>query len=75
MILRMILVIFMDFTNSSIYEKDELKLQERLYIKLTTTERAPYPYRLDTTEDIALVGYVRYIESNNLSNPYKVPDF
>lgn len=56
-------------------KKDELKLQERLYIKLTTTERAPYPYRLDTTEDIALVGYVRYIESNNLSNPYKVPDF
>ena len=39
---------------------------------MTTTERAPYPYRLDTTEDIALVGYVRYIESNNLSNPYKV---
>ena len=66
---------FHGFTNSSIYEKDELKLQERLYIKLTTTERAPYPYRLDTTEDIALVGYVRYIESNNLSNPYKVPDF
>ena len=56
-------------------KKDELKLQERLYIKLTTTERAPYPYRLDTTEDIALVGYVRYIEANNLSNPYKVPDF
>ena len=75
MILRMILVIFMNFTNSSIYKKDELKLQERLYIKLTTTERAPYPYRLDTTEDIALVGYVRYIEANNLSNPYKVPDF
>ncbi|PTE67971.1 AraC family transcriptional regulator [Staphylococcus devriesei] len=56
-------------------KKDELKLQERLYIKLTTTERAPYPYRLDTTDDIALVGYVRFIEGNDLSNPYKVPDF
>ena len=75
MILRMILVIFMGFHQFKHLRKDELKLQERLYIKLTTTERAPYPYRLDTTEDIALVGYVRYIESNNLSNPYKVPDF
>ncbi|PTF03355.1 AraC family transcriptional regulator [Staphylococcus devriesei] len=56
-------------------KKDELKLQERLYIKLTTTERAPYPYRLDTTDDIALVGYVRFIEGNDLSNPYKVSDF
>lgn len=56
-------------------KKDELKLQERLYIKLTTTERAPYPYRLDTIDDIALVGYVRFIEGNDLSNPYKVPDF
>ncbi|MBI5972548.1 effector binding domain-containing protein [Staphylococcus caledonicus] len=56
-------------------KKDELKLQKRLYIKLTTTERAPYPYRLDTTDDIALVGYVRFIEGNDLSNPYKVPDF
>ena len=75
MILRMILVIFMEFHQFKHLQKDELKLQERLYIKLTTTERAPYPYRLDTTEDIALVGYVRYIEANNLSNPYKVPDF
>ena len=51
----MILVIFMEFHQFKHLQKDELKLQERLYIKLTTTERAPYPYRLDTTEDIALV--------------------
>ena len=56
-------------------KKDELKLQERLYIKLTTTERAPYPYRLDTTDDIPLVGYARFVEADNLSNPFKVPDF
>ena len=50
-------------------------MNERLYIKLTTTERAPYPYRLETTKDTPLVGYVKYIEANQLSNPYKVPDF
>ena len=56
-------------------KKEELKMNERLYIKLTTTERAPYPYRLETTKDTPLVGYVKYIEANQLSNPYKVPDF
>ena len=49
-------------------KKEELKMNERLYIKLTTTERAPYPYRLETTKDTPLVGYVKYIEANQLSN-------
>lgn len=56
-------------------KKDELKMQERIYIKLTTTERAPYPYRLEETDDISLVGYARYIDAKNLSNPFNVPDF
>ena len=34
-------------------KKDELKFQERLYIKLSTTERAPYTYRLQETEAVS----------------------
>ncbi|OFS79903.1 AraC family transcriptional regulator [Staphylococcus sp. HMSC06C11] len=56
-------------------KKDELKFQERLYIKLSTTERAPYTYRLQETEDISLVGYSRFIPTKYLSNPFNVPDF
>ena len=56
-------------------KKDELKFQERLYIKLSTTERAPYTYRLQETEDISLVGYSRFIPTMDLSNPFNVPDF
>lgn len=56
-------------------KKDELKFQERLYIKLSMTERAPYTYRLQETEDISLVGYSRFIPTKDLSNPFNVPDF
>lgn len=56
-------------------KKDELKFQERLYIKLSTTERAPYTYRLQETEDISLVGYSRFIPTKDLSNPFNLPDF
>ena len=56
-------------------KKDELKFQERLYIKLSTTERAPYTYRLQETDDISLVGYSRFIPTKDLSNPFNVPDF
>ena len=56
-------------------KKDELKFQERLYIRLSTTERAPYTYRLQETEDISLVGYSRFIPTKDLSNPFNVPDF
>ena len=59
--LLMTLVIFMAFHLSKPQQKDELKFQERLYIKLSTTERAPYTYRLQETEDISLVGYSRFI--------------
>ena len=48
---------------------------KRLYIKLSTTERAPYTYRLQETEDISLVGYSRFIPTKHLSNPFNVPDF
>lgn len=75
MTLRMILVIFMGFHLSKLQQKDELKFQERLYIKLSTTERAPYTYRLQETEDISLVGYSRFIPTKHLSNPFNVPDF
>lgn len=42
---------------------------------MSTTERAPYTYRLQETEDISLVGYSRFIPTKNLSNPFNVPDF
>lgn len=72
----MTLVIFMAFHLSKPQQKkDELKFQERLYIKLSTTERAPYTYRLQETEDISLVGYSRFIPTKDLSNPFNVPDF
>ncbi|ARJ09265.1 AraC family transcriptional regulator [Staphylococcus lugdunensis] len=56
-------------------KKNELKIQKRVYIKLSTTEREPFPYRLEETSDIALVGHARYINTNQLSNPFNVPDF
>ena len=56
-------------------KKDELKMQERIYIKLTTTERAPYPYRLEETDDISLVGYARYIDAKDLSNPFNAVSY
>ena len=67
--LLMTLVIFMAFHLSKPQKKDELKFQERLYIKLSTTERA-YTYRLQETEDISLVGYSRFIPTKDLSNPF-----
>lgn len=72
----MILVIFMAFhLFKLLLKKDELQIQERLYIKLSTTERAPYPYRLEETDDISLVGYARFIDTKYLSHPFNVPDF
>ena len=56
-------------------KRDELKLQARLYIKLTTTERAPYAYRLEDTQGLSLVGYAKFLNSEEIDNPYKVPDF
>ncbi|MBT2865600.1 AraC family transcriptional regulator, partial [Staphylococcus coagulans] len=56
-------------------KRDELKMQARLYIKLTTTEKPPNAYRLEDTEGISLVGYARFVDSDHLENPFKVPDF
>ncbi|KRG10234.1 AraC family transcriptional regulator [Staphylococcus sp. NAM3COL9] len=56
-------------------KRDELKMQPRLYIKLTTTETAPYNYRLEDTRGLSLVGYNQFLEADELENPYKVPDF
>lgn len=71
----MILVIFTAYHLFKLLLKDELQIQERLYIKLSTTERAPYPYRLEETDDISLVGYARFIDTKYLSHPFNVPDF
>ncbi len=71
----MILVIFTAYHQFKLLLKDELQIQERLYIKLSTTERAPYPYRLEETDDISLVGYARFIDTKYLSHPFNVPDF
>ena len=71
----MILVIFMVSHLFKLQQKDELKIQKRLYIKLSTTENAPYTYRLQETDDISLVGYSRFIPTKQLSNPFNIPDF
>lgn len=56
-------------------KREELKMQPRLYIKLTTTEKPPNAYRLEDAAGIALVGYAQFIDSEHLENPFKVPDF
>ncbi|MCU5745453.1 AraC family transcriptional regulator [Staphylococcus sp. SQ8-PEA] len=56
-------------------KKDDLKMQPRLYLKLSTTERAPYSYRLEKVKSMPLVGYARYLNADEIENPYKVPDF
>ena len=75
MISQMILAIFMVSHLFKLQQKDELKIQQRLYIKLSTTENAPYTYRLQETDDISLVGYSRFIPTEQLSNPFNIPDF
>ena len=74
MISQMILVIFMVSHLFKLQQKDELKIQKRLYIKLSTTENAPYTW-LQETDDISLVGYSRFIPTKQLSNPFNIPDF
>ena len=69
------LAIFMVSHLFKLQQKDELKIQQRLYIKLSTTENAPYTYRLQETDDISLVGYSRFIPTEQLSNPFNIPDF
>ena len=32
-------------------------------------------YRLQETDDISLVGYSRFIPTEQLSNPFNIPDF
>jgi len=56
-------------------KRNELKMQQRLYIKLATTEIAPYSYRLEDTTALSLVGYAQFLNPEELENPYKVPDF
>ncbi len=56
-------------------KQDQLKMQERLYLKLSTTSRPPLPYRLDNMGGFTLVGHSRFIPSNELDNHFIVPDF
>ncbi|MGO3049431.1 AraC family transcriptional regulator [Staphylococcus casei] len=55
-------------------KREDLHMLPRLYIKLTTTEKPPYPYRLEHTPNLSLVGYAQFINANELENPFKVPD-
>ncbi len=41
-------------------KKDELQIQERLYIKLSTTE-STLSIQIKRTDDISLVGYARFM--------------
>ena len=65
----------MDVAKKYRYANSNDFAQQRLYIKLSTTENAPYTYRLQETDDISLVGYSRFIPTEQLSNPFNIPDF
>ncbi|ANZ33310.1 AraC family transcriptional regulator [Staphylococcus carnosus] len=56
-------------------KQDELQMQKRLYIKISTTDRPPYTYRLETSDAYTLVGHARFINTEDLSNPFVVADF
>ena len=56
-------------------KKERLKVQNRQYIKVTTTEKSPYTFRLETIAGLNLVGYAKFINSVDIENPFKVPDF
>ncbi|ARJ51911.1 helix-turn-helix domain-containing protein [Staphylococcus lutrae] len=56
-------------------KKEQLKMQERLYLKLSTTAQKPYPYRLEELGDFSLVGCSRFIPSAELENHFIIPDF
>ncbi|RIM69917.1 helix-turn-helix domain-containing protein, partial [Staphylococcus arlettae] len=56
-------------------KKERLKVQNRQYLKVTTTEKAPYTFRLEITAGLNLVGYAKFINSVDIENPFKVPDF
>lgn len=56
-------------------KQDQLKIQDRLYLKLTTTSNSPYPYRLENIGDLSLVGHSRFIPTEQLDNHFIIPDF
>lgn len=56
-------------------KQDQLKLQDRLYLKLTTTTSEPYMYRLENIGNIPLVGVSRFIPADELDNHFIIPDF
>ena len=56
-------------------KKERLKVQNRQYLKVTTTEKASYTFRLEITAGLNLVGYAKFINSVDIENPFKVPDF
>ncbi|MEJ7540718.1 effector binding domain-containing protein [Staphylococcus intermedius] len=56
-------------------KKDQLQMQERLYLKLSTTSQKPYPYRLETLGDFSLVGCSRFVPTVELEHHFIIPDF
>jgi AraC-like DNA-binding protein/predicted transcriptional regulator YdeE len=55
-------------------KKEQLNIKNRQYLKITTTEKSPYSYRLETINGINLVGYAEFINASNIDNPFKIPD-
>lgn len=56
-------------------KKDQLHLQERLYLKLTKSTAKPYTYRLEEVGDVSLIGTSKFIPSSELDNHFIIPDF
>ncbi|QLK86109.1 AraC family transcriptional regulator [Staphylococcus sp. 17KM0847] len=56
-------------------KQDQLNMQNRLYLKLTTTSNPPYPYRLENIGHLSLVGYSRFVPTAQLDHHFIIPDF
>lgn len=56
-------------------KQNQLKMQERLYLRISTTDTPPYSYRLEQSDEYQLIGFSRFIDTEDLSNPFVVADF
>ncbi|WP_414049714.1 helix-turn-helix domain-containing protein [Macrococcus animalis] len=53
---------------------NQLKMVERVYIELSTTNVAPMNYKIQTIDDLSLVGLQENVQFNELNNHFLIPD-
>ncbi|MCO4339196.1 AraC family transcriptional regulator [Staphylococcus agnetis] len=56
-------------------KSDQLNMQPQIYLKLTTTTKPAPPFRYEHIGDFGMVGYSRFIPSQDIESPFNVPDF